>query len=280
MGREFRVLTALQRANLRVPAPLLYCADDTVLGAPFYIMERLHGVILRARPPQGVVLAPDLMRRVALAAVDNLCVLHAVDYRAAGLGDLGRPEGYVARQIAGWTQRFRAAQTDEQPAIDEIIRWLDSSQPGEAGAALIHNDYKYDNLVLDPADLAKIVAVLDWEMCTIGDPLMDLGTTLGYWIEATDPPVLQGMFGLTALPGNPTRREVVERYQETSGLAVPNPLFYYLYGLFKIAVIIQQIYARYRRGHTQDPRFAHLDAVVRACGDMGRRALDLQRISL
>jgi aminoglycoside phosphotransferase (APT) family kinase protein len=280
MGREFRVLSALQRANLHVPAPLLYCSDETVLGAPFYVMERLHGVILRARPPQGITLAPDLMHRIALAAVDNLCTIHAVDYQAAGLGDLGRPEGYVARQIAGWTQRFRVAQTDEQPAVDEIIRWLESNQPGEVDAALIHNDYKYDNLVLDPGDLARIIGVLDWEMCTIGDPFMDLGTTLGYWIEATDPPVLHGMFGLTALPGNLTRREVVDRYQETSGRAVANPLFYYLYGLFKIAGIIQQIYARYRRGHTRDPRFAQLDAVVRACGDLGRQMLDLQRISL
>jgi aminoglycoside phosphotransferase (APT) family kinase protein len=280
MGREFRVLTALQRARLRVPAPLLDCRDETVIGAPFYIMERLHGVILRASPPKGIELPPALMRRIATAAVESLCAIHAVDYGAAGLGDLGRPEGYVARQIAGWTQRFRTAQTDEQPAVDEIIRWLEVNQPGEAGAALLHNDYKYDNLILDPGDLTRIVAVLDWEMCTIGDPLMDLGTTLGYWIEATDPPELHGMFGLTTLPGNLTRREVVDRYQEISGRVVSNPLFYYLYGLFKIAVIIQQIYARFRRGHTQDPRFARLDTVVRACGERGRQALDLQRISL
>lgn len=278
MGREYRVLSGLHRVYVKVPQTLLYCDDEDVIGAPFYVMERLQGVILRGRPSEGLDLAPEVMRSIAVAAVDNLAAIHAVDYVAAGLGDLGRPDGYVARQIEGWTKRYRAAQTDDLVDIEHVIDWLGAHLPPDAGAALIHNDYKFDNLMLDPRNLGEIVAVLDWEMCTVGDPLMDLGTTLGYWIEPGDPPALQAMLGLTTLPGNLTRREVVERYAATSGRAVDDPLFYYLYGLFKIAVIVQQIYARYRRGHTQDPRFAGLVEVVGACGSLAAAALARGRI--
>lgn len=273
MGREFRVLSRLHAVYAKVPRPLLYCEDDGVIGAPFYVMERLHGVILRGQGGAVTNLTPDLMRRIGEAAIDNLAAIHALDYVAAGLGDLGKPEGYVVRQIEGWTKRYRAAQTDDIADIETLIDWLAAHMPGESGAALIHNDYKFDNLMLNPADLTAIIAVLDWEMCTIGDPLMDVGTTLGYWIEPNDPPVMQAMLGLTASPGNLTRREVVERYAQASGRAVENPLFYYLYGLLKIAVIVQQIYARYRRGLTQDARFAQLHEVVRACGRLGVAAL-------
>lgn len=277
MGREYRVLSRLHAVYAKVPRPLLYCEDADVIGAPFYVMERLHGVILRG---QGVAadLTPDLMRRIGEAAVDNLAAIHALDYAAAGLGDLGKPEGYVARQIEGWTKRYRAAQTDDIDDIEMLIDWLAANRPPESGAALIHNDYKFDNLMLNPADLTEIIAVLDWEMCTIGDPWMDLGTTLGYWIQPGDPPVMQAMLGLTASPGNLTRREVVERYSLASGRAVENPLFYYLYGLLKIAVIVQQIYARYRRGLTRDARFAGLHEVVRACGQLGVTALERDSI--
>ncbi|MBW7881769.1 MAG: phosphotransferase family protein [Caldilineaceae bacterium] len=279
MGREYQVLTGLARVKARTPRPLLYCTDLTIIGAPFYVMERLHGVILRAQYQKELTLAPDLMRRISLAAVDNLAAIHAIDYQAAGLADLGRPEGYIERQVEGWTRRYRNAQTDEVPELEGIMAWLATHRPATGSAALIHNDYKYDNLMLDPANLAEIVAVLDWEMCTIGDPLMDLGTTLGYWIESGDPPSMHGMFGLTALPGNLDREAVIERYAATSGRDIADPLFYYLYGLFKIAVIIQQIYARYRKGHTKDPRFAGLGQVVKACGEMARLALEKQRVS-
>lgn len=279
MGREYRVLSGLRRVYPKVPRTLLYCEDEAVLGAPFYVMERLHGVILRGRPAPGMDLTPEVMHSIAIAAVDNLAAIHAVDYDSAGLGDLGRPEGYVTRQIEGWTRRYRAAQTDDLPAIEHLIDWLAGHMPADSGAALIHNDYKFDNLMLNPANLGEIVAVLDWEMCTIGDPLMDLGTTLGYWIEPGDPPALQAMLGLTTLPGNLTRRQVVERYVAASGRPVNDPLFYYLFGLFKIAVIVQQIYARYRRGHTQDRRFAGLSEVVGACGSLAATALARGAIS-
>jgi aminoglycoside phosphotransferase (APT) family kinase protein len=279
MGREYRVLSALYNVYPKVPRPLLYCDDPAVIGAPFYVMTRLHGVILRGQPPAALGLTPSRMAAIGSAAIDNLAAIHALDYVAAGLGDLGRPEGYVARQIDGWTKRYRAAQTDDLAEIEILIRWLAAHQPPERGATLIHNDYKFDNLMLNPQNLTEIVAVLDWEMCTIGDPLLDLGTTLGYWIEPDDPPALQAMLGLTAAPGNLSRQAVVERYVAASGRTVDDPLFYYLYGIFKIAVIVQQIYARYRRGATQDARFAGLDAVIAACGRLGVAAMEQGQIS-
>lgn len=279
MGREYRVLSGLIQVYPKVPRPLLYCEDTTVIGAPFYVMERVRGVILRARPPQGLHLSPALMGALSTALIDNLAAIHAVDVQAAGLADLGKPAGYVGRQIGGWTKRYRNAQTDEIPGVEEAIPWLERNMPTESGAAIIHNDYKYDNVVLAPHDLTQLIAVLDWEMCTLGDPLMDLGTTLGYWIEPNDPPALQGMFGLTTLPGNLDRQQLVARYEVASGRTVEHSLFYYVYGLFKIAVIIQQIYYRYRQGHTQDERFAGLLDVVVGCGHMAALALEKGRIS-
>ncbi len=275
--REFRVLSGLRPVYPKVPRPLAFCADAAVLGAPFYLMERVPGVILRNRPPEGLELAPERMRSVCLALVDTLVELHAIDPAAAGLAELGRPQGYAARQVEGWTGRYLRARTDEIPQLEEAAAWLARSVPAGGGAALLHNDYKYDNLVLDPADPSRVRAVLDWEMATVGDPLMDLGTTLGYWAEAGDPPELR-QFGVTWLPGNLDRRGVAEAYAERSGRDVSGILFHYVYGLFKVAVIAQQIYARFLRGHTRDPRFGGLVHVVRACGRMAAAALERGRI--
>ncbi|HXF64262.1 MAG TPA: phosphotransferase family protein [Caldilineaceae bacterium] len=279
MSREVRVLTGLSRVYDKVPRPLLYCDDPSVIGAPFYIMERLHGVILRAGLEPAQAPPPAVMAGLSAAAVDNLAAIHALDVEAAGLAGLGKPAGYTARQIHGWTQRYQAAQTDPQPELEAAMAWLAHHIPPEAGAAIIHNDYKYDNLLLDPADLTCIRAVLDWEMCTLGDPLMDLGTMLGYWTEPGDPPPLAAMFGLTTLPGNLNRQQVVERYCAASRRAIPDPLFYYVYGLVKVDVIIQQLYTRYRHGHTQDARYAALPAVVQSCGRLAALALEKGRIS-
>jgi aminoglycoside phosphotransferase (APT) family kinase protein len=279
MGREYRILSRLVAVYPRVPRPLLYCEDEAVLGAPFYVMERLKGVILRASAPQGLALPPALMRALSENCVANLVEIHAVDYVTAGLGDLDHPEGYVRRQIEGWTTRYHNARTDDVPDVERVAAWLAEHMPPEAGAALIHNDYKYDNLVLDPQDLSRIVGVLDWEMATIGDPLMDLGTTLGYWVDAGDPPELQALgFGLTALPGNLNRRELAQRYAELGGRDLSNILFYYVYALFKIAVIVQQIYARYKAGFTQDERFAGMIYVVRLLGHTATLAIDKGRM--
>lgn len=279
MQREFQVLSRLKPVYDAVPRPLHYCDDSGIIGAPFYLMERVRGVILRQGAPSGVELTPSLMRRLSEAAVDHLADLHALDTAATGLADLGKPDGYTQRQVSGWAERYRRAVTDVVPAMDEAADWLATHVPTEpTRAAFIHNDYKYDNLVLDPTDLTRITAVLDWEMATVGDPLMDLGTTLGYWAEENDHPALKP-FNLTWWPGNLTRQEVVQRYADRSGLDVSDIIFYYAFGCFKIGVIVQQIYARYRQGHTQDHRFAGLIHVVQACADNAQRAIALDRIS-
>ncbi len=264
MGREYRVLSKLHSIYRPAPRPFLFCDDPSVLGEPFYVMERRHGVILRKQLPPGLVMDPVSAKGLSESVVDNLVLLHSIDYQTAGLSDLGKPDGYTQRQVTGWCSRYRQAMTDSIPAIDRVATWLAGNIPAASNASVIHNDYKYDNLLLDPDDLTNIVAVLDWEMATIGDPLMDLGTMLGYWVEANDPAELQATaVGLTALPGTLTRRELIERYQAKTGREVTHAVFYYCFGIFKIAVILQQIYARYARGHTQDPRFAKLNAIVR-----------------
>jgi aminoglycoside phosphotransferase (APT) family kinase protein len=236
-------------------------------------MERLKGVILREALPLGLEMPALQMRRLSENFIDNLVEIHRVDFQAAGLGDLGHPEGYVKRQVEGWTQRYLNARTDDIPEMEGVAAWLADHMPTESGAALIHNDYKYDNLVLDPGDPTQIIGVLDWEMATIGDPLMDLGTSLGYWIEPEDPPELQALnFGVTALPGNLTRKELAERYAQKSGRDPSNITFYYVYALFKIAVIVQQIYARYKAGYSQDARFAGMIFAVQVLSRAAKQA--------
>ena len=279
MGREYRVLSRLADVYPLAPRPYVYCDDSDVIGAPFYLMERRCGVVLRDPLPSGLDLNPDVMRRACESLIDNLAELHGVAYESIGLGDLGRPEGYITRQVEGWARRYRAAETEDVPGMDEVAGWLAANRPAESGAALIHNDYKYDNLLLDPGDLARIVAVFDWEMATVGDPLMDLGTTLGYWIQANDPEELhEHTFGPSMLPGNLSRGELISRYEAQTGREVPTPVFYYAFGLFKIAVIVQQIYARFVRGHTADARFARLNRVVAALARQAAAAVEGDRV--
>jgi aminoglycoside phosphotransferase (APT) family kinase protein len=280
MAREYRILSHLYPVFPKVPRPLLYCEDETVMGAPFYLMERVRGVILRARPPAGLELSPDLMRKLSTAFIDNLVEIHSVDYERAGLAELGKPEGYVRRQIEGWTRRYENARTSEVAEIEQLTVWLAENQPADSvPASLIHNDYKYDNLLLAPLEPSRIVAVLDWEMATIGDPLMDLGTSLGYWVDRDDSAEWkQYGFGLTTLEGNMQRSQLLERYLERSGRRVEHTVFYYSYGLLKIAVIVQQIYRRYLQGFTKDERFAGMGALVLACGRQALRAIEKGRI--
>ncbi len=275
MKREFLVLDRLSRVYDPAPRPLLYSDDESILGAPFYVMERRRGLILRgAKAPP-----PAILRTIGESLIDTLAQLHAVDFRAAGLGELGRPEGYVERQVTGWARRYHDAKTDELPDLEAVAAWLETARPAESGAALIHNDFKFDNLLLDPDDPSRIVAVLDWEMATVGDPLMDLGTTLGYWVEPTDPtPLRQLVLGPTACPGCLSRREAVARYEAATGRAVENLLFYYVFGLFKVAVIAQQIYARFVRGATSDPRFAALGTAVGALGRGAALAIETGKV--
>lgn len=279
MGREHTVLSRLHPVYDKVPEPIAYCDDPAVLGAPFYLMERIDGAILRAGLPPDATPGPRRMAAIASSFVETFASLHAVDIDAAGLADFGRPVGYVGRQIGGWTRRWQRARIDDVPDIERTASWLHDHAPDDGPAALIHNDFKYDNLLLDPVDGTRVVAVLDWEMATLGDPRMDLGTSLGYWIDPDDHPAMLAVaLSPTVLPGNPTRSEVAQGYAAATGLDLGDLVFYYVYGLFKIAVIVQQIYARYRQGHTRDPRFARLDQAVLAFGLAAVQAIDRRRI--
>lgn len=279
MSREYRILSHLSKVYHKVPKTHLYCEDESIIGADFYVMERIQGVILRPKMPKEMLPNATTMNGIAHSLVNTFAELHAIDYQAAGLGDLGRPEGYVERQIKGWTKRYFNAKTDEWPMLEKAAQWLEDNRPQESSASLIHNDFKYDNLILNGSDWTEVIAILDWEMSTIGDPLMDLGTSIGYWITDKDPEVLQQMrLSPTNIPGNPNRTELVEWYVQKSGRDVGNMVFYYAYGMFKIAVILQQIYYRYHKGFTQDARFAKLNEVVNLCGMMAMRAIEKKRI--
>ncbi len=282
MSREFRILSGLAKSYGKVPRPQLYCEDPAVLGAPFYLMERVEGVILRGHMPLSEVPEAKSMASIADNFVETLADLHQVDYRAVGLEDLGRPEGYLERQVEGWCGRYQRSRTDDLAEMESVSRWLRDHPPAESSpprGALIHNDFKYDNLVLDPTQGEEVIAVLDWEMATLGDPLMDLGTTLGYWVDPGDPPGLIDLaLSPTTLPGNPSRYEIAQRYAARTGSDLDDLVFFYTFGLFKIGVIVQQIYARYRAGHTRDPRFAALLEGVRLCGRMAAQAVHRGRI--
>jgi aminoglycoside phosphotransferase (APT) family kinase protein len=264
MSREYRVLSKLHLIYPQAPKALLYCEDASVLGCPFYLMERVQGIILRRDPPEGLGTNAETARQLSEAFVDNLARLHGLDYSTIGLADLGKPQGYLDRQVEGWIARYQGSRTHDLPEVGKISLWLNERRPREAPYALIHNDYKYDNIVLDPTDITRIVGVLDWEMCTVGDPLTDLGTALAYWVDPEDPEELQNIrWGPTTLPGTLTRTELVRRYAQTTGRDVSNVVFYRVLALFKVTVIIQQIYYRYHQGLTRDARFAALPEAIK-----------------
>jgi aminoglycoside phosphotransferase (APT) family kinase protein len=259
MGREFRVLSRLHSVYAPSPKVLIYCEDESILGIPFYLMEPIHGIILRRDPPLGLDFSPEKARRLSESFVENLALLHGLDCAAAGLADLGKPQGYLERQVRGWTERYHGSKTHDYPEIEKISAWMQQHIPFTGGVSLIHNDYKYDNVVLDPGDITKILGVLDWEMCTIGDPLADLGTALAYWVDAADPEELQeNRSGPTTHPGSLTRAELVEYYAQKTGRDVSQISFFLTLARFKLAVIVQQIYYRYHQGLTKDERFASL----------------------
>ena len=272
MGREYKVLSLLKGHYDKAPTAVHHCEDESIIGAPFYLMKRVRGVVLRARKPPKPLPSPEQMLALSRATIDNLVALHGLDLQATGLHQMGKPEGYTERQITGWIRRYGKAKTDEVPAMEELAEFLAGDIPADVAPAFIHNDYKYDNMILDAEDLGTIKAVLDWEMATVGNPLMDLATTLSYWVESKDSPALQ-MFNLTALPGNLSRLAALERYSQASRRDTSNILYHYIYACYKLAVIIQQIYARYVKGYTKDQRFAALIHVVKACSANGQKAL-------
>jgi aminoglycoside phosphotransferase (APT) family kinase protein len=269
MPREARILSVLELRGIPSPQHIVTCDDAAVIGAPFYVMTRVSGVILRGtKAPAGY----DAAAFAALGEhfLDTLVAIHGATPSDPVIGGLGKPLGYVQRQVEGWTARYEKSRTDDVPAMETLAKWLAANQPSESGACLVHNDYKYDNLVLDSKQPGKIIAVLDWEMATVGDPLLDVGTTLGYWIEAGDHPAFQALgLGITALPGNLTRAQLWERYLKKTGRTMRPVGWYHAFGVFKIGVIAQQIYSRYKRGLTTDQRFARLGDAVRLLGEMG-----------
>ncbi|MCF8033017.1 MAG: phosphotransferase family protein [Desulfarculaceae bacterium] len=266
MSREFRILSALHPVFPYCPRPLAYCDDDSVMGASFYVMERIEGIILRKQMPSELNFGPKQMEHLTKRLVELMAELHAVDYEAAGLGSFGKPSGYARRQVEGWSKRYRNARTPDVPDGEAVMAWLaDNLPPDNAVGTIIHNDFKLDNVVLDPADPMRVIGVLDWEMATLGDPLMDLACTLAYWVQADDgPELLANAAMLTYLPGSLTRAQAVEYYGRKTGRVMDHIGFYYNYGLFRLAVIAQQIYYRFYHGQTRDQRFARMPKAVRA----------------
>lgn len=258
MGREFRILNRLNAGFPYCPKAYLHCTDVSVIGAEFYVMERVKGIILRENMPPELGFSPEQTRALCESFIDKFVDLHNVDYQACGLADLGKPEGYVQRQIDGWIERYERAVTPDAPSWEPVKAWLRDKMPADhPKPGIVHNDYRFDNVILDPDNPMQIIGVLDWEMTTIGDPLMDLGNTLAYWIEADDPAPVQLMRKQPSnAPGMLTRREFVDYYAERAGIRIDNFDYYYTYGLFRLAGIVQQIYYRYFHGQTQDKRFA------------------------
>ncbi|MBI4898445.1 MAG: phosphotransferase family protein [Actinobacteria bacterium] len=258
MRREYTVQSKLAPVFPYVPKMVAFCDDRAVMDVDFYVMDRIRGIILRSKLPEGMSLDAAGARALSTSFIERLVDLHGVDPVAAGLAELGRGEGYVERQIGGWSKRYRAARTWNVPSFERVMKWLEANRPPDVRSCIIHNDWRLDNVVLDPDDPQKIIGVLDWEMATIGDPLMELGSMMAYWIEADDDRMAQ-MFRRqpTNLPGMLTRREVVDLYCDRSGLTVDDFRFYEVYGLFRLAGIIQQIYKRYHDKQTTNPAFKH-----------------------
>ncbi len=267
MAREFRVLQAVHPHFAAAPEPFLLCEDTSVIGAVFYLMERRRGVVLRSEIPEEWAAMPDLPEKVSAAFLDCLVELHSVDIVRHGLDRLGKPEGFVERQVKGWSERWRRARTEEMPRMDRVIEYLHGNLPEEGAAALVHNDFKLDNLMLSASDPGKVEAVLDWEMTTVGDPLVDLGLTLCYW----DPPDAEVREGpvpcLTRGEGWLTREQLVEQYMARTGRDLGALRYHEILGIFKLAVIVQQIYQRWFLKQTADERFATFDRRVRSLVD-------------
>ncbi len=260
MGREYKILSKLKKGFPKSPQAYAYTEDLNIIGSPFYIMEKIDGIILSTKEAYKRKIPANEFSIIAENWMDTFIELHEVDYNSVGLSDLGKPEGYVERQVNNWGKQYIKASTQDVPEAHKVMEWMAAKQPKEYQYSLIHNDYKYDNIVFKDNNWKEVNAVLDWEMCTLGDPLMDLGTSIAYWTMPSDSEfITKGWPSPTLMEGNPSRSELVEMYANKSGRSINHLVFYYVFGLFKIAVIAQQIYYRYEKGLTTDPRFAHLD---------------------
>ncbi len=252
MKREYLIQSRLQSIYPLVPKMIALCEDQSVMGSDFYVMERVEGEIFRRDIPAGIT-ATDISV-MADSLINGLVQLHAVD--SSILQELNKGAGYVQRQVAGWSKRYRNALTDDVPAAEKLMAWLAANQPDDTDSCIIHGDWRIDNMVFDLAN-ARIAGVLDWELATVGDPLMDLGSALAYWVDRDDETAFASLRRQPShLPGMPTREEFLQRYLQLSGRQCADFTFYEVFGLFRLAVIIQQIWARYRAGQTTNPAFA------------------------
>ena len=278
MSREYKVLSALDKDYKKSPTPIHYCNDISIIGSDFYIMERIRGTVLRSNNYKKILTDKTKYNFIASEFVDTLVELHKLNIEKIGLTGFGRPEGYSSRQVYGWTKRYENSKTSDISEINSVIKWLHENITESKYVSLIHNDFKYDNLVLDSNNLS-VKSVLDWEMCTTGDPFMDLGTSLAYWINKDDPDYMREInLNITSNENNPKRGEILEMYSNRFGAHIEKIVFYFVFGLFKIAVIVQQIYFRYKNGLTKDIRFKHLDLVVLSYARMAKTSIDKQKI--
>ena len=269
MAREFRLLQMVHPHFREAPNVFHLCEDTAVLGAVFFLMERRHGLILRDEIPPQLAKLPNHAEQASKGFVDCLIRLHAIDISQTGLITLGKPEGFLERQVQGWGDRWKRATTDDMPKLDGVIRWLIDHRPSSPAPTLVHNDYKLDNVMLSEDSAERIEAVLDWEMATVGDPLVDLGLTLCYWAWADTPQLrARGVPSLTSQPGWYTRDQFVQRYAQGTGRDLSQIGYYEVLGIFKLAVILQQIYYRFRRGQTQDTRFQNFGERVKGLVEM------------
>jgi aminoglycoside phosphotransferase (APT) family kinase protein len=256
MAREFHILERLHPSFPLAPEPYVLCEDAAVIGAPFYVMERRRGLVLDQDLPADWIADPTLHRSIAESLVQVLVDLHGVDWRAAGLGEIGRPDGYMQRQVSGWIERYGRARTDDVPEFELLAAWLSARLPESPPATVVHNDYKLNNVLLDLDDPRRLTAVLDWEMATVGDPLSDVASLLVYWTAPDEVELMGGLRSVTAEPGFPGRAEIKELYARRSGRDLSCLDFYVAFAYFKLGVILQQIYARWHAGQTHDDRFS------------------------
>ncbi len=275
MAREYRVLEAIHPHFPEAPPVFHLCEDPSVIGAVFFLMERRHGCVLRNSVPQAVSTMPNYAARISEAFIQCLVRLHAIDVAQTGLLTIGKPQGFLERQVEGWTERWQRAKTEEINLMDDVVRWLRAHRPESGTPTVVHNDYKLDNVMLPLASIDRIEAVLDWEMTTVGDPLADLGLTLCYWSWANLPELRSAVApSITSQPGWHTREQVVTRYSELSGRDVSHINYYEVLGIFKLAVILQQIYFRYKRGQTADQRFEGFGRRVQALAQLAARLVE------
>ena len=282
MRREFRVLCAVHGSAVPVPTPIALCEDESVIGGMFFLMSRVDGVTVRTLDDAPALRQPERMRQMSESCVSALARLHALPVTSMPMYDAAKVHGYGARQVENWRSRWVAVRPTDVPDADAalVFAWLASHVPAPIPPALLHNDWKFDNLLVDASDPSVIRGVLDWEMATIGDPRFDLATALGYWVQADDSPMLQALaLGVTNAPGCLTRAEVVARYAAERGVPVEEPVYWWVFGLAKVAVIVLQLYARYVAGTTSDVRFAFLGGTAAVLMQTARTAIDRNSLS-